>query len=63
MEKLRQHAAGIDIGAKRIFLAIEGMEVKSFETFTSEFEQAIIYLKSEKVLTVAMEATGSYWFI
>lgn len=63
MKKLRENAAGIDIGAKRIFIATEGKEVVSFETFTSDFERAIAYLSNEKVRTVAMEATGSYWFI
>ena len=63
MEKLRKNAAGIDIGAKEIFIATEGKPVISFETFTSEIERAIAYLTAEKVHTIAMEATGSYWFI
>jgi len=63
MEKLRENAAGIDIGAKNIFTAIEGKEVRSFETFTESFRQATSYLLESKVETVAMEATGVYWII
>lgn len=63
MEKLRRNAAGIDIGAKKIFLGIEGEAVKSFDTFTEDFYLARDYLLSKKILSVAMEATGVYWVI
>lgn len=63
MKKLRDHAAGIDIGAKEIFVAVENGEVKSFETFTSGFKEALDYLRGHQVETVAMEATGVYWVI
>lgn len=63
MKQIRNHAAGIDIGAKNIFTAIEGKEVRSFETFTESFQQATSYLLENRVETVAMEATGVYWII
>ena len=63
MEKIRENTAGIDIGAKKIFVAIEGKEVRSFETFTESFLMAKEYLLSNSVKTVAMEATGVYWII
>lgn len=63
MEKLRLNAAGIDIGAKNIFLSVEQEVVRSFETFTEDFRQATDYLLSKGVQTVAMEATGVYWVI
>jgi len=63
MKKIRQHSAGIDIGSKQIFIAIEGQDVKSFDTFTEDFEKASAYLLSQGVKTVAMEATGVYWII
>lgn len=63
MKKIRENAAGIDIGAKKIFVAIENQEVKSFETFTVGFRNAIEYLNSNKINSVAMEATGVYWVI
>ncbi len=63
MKKLRKNAAGIDIGAKNIFLAVENEGVRSFETFTEDFREATAYLLSKGVETVAMEATGVYWVI
>lgn len=63
MKKIRENAAGIDIGAKNIFIALEGEEVVSFETFTEDFRFAVDYLLHNQVKTVAMEATGVYWVI
>mgnify|MGYP001032511047 CR=1 FL=1 len=63
MRKLHYHAAGIDIGAEKIFIAIEGLKVCSFSTFTSDFRLAVEYLLSHQIKTVAMEATGVYWVI
>lgn len=63
MKKIYLHTAGIDIGSRSIYIGIEGKEVMSFGTFTSDFRDAIIYLKENGVTSVAMEATGSYWVI
>lgn len=63
MKKIRKNCAGIDIGAKEFFVGLEGKEVKRFFTFTEEIEHLIAYLKDNKIESVAMEATGVYWFI
>ena len=63
MQKIRENAAGIDIGAKNIFVSIENHDVRVFETFTSSFREAIDFLVSNEIQTVAMEATGVYWVI
>ncbi len=63
MKKIRENSAGIDIGAKKVFVAIENQEVRSFYTFTEDFEQLRDYLLKHQVETVAMEATGVYWNI
>jgi len=63
MEKIRPFSAGIDIGSKKIFIGIEGVPVKSFDTFTVDLELAASYLLSHKIRSVAMEATGVYWII
>ncbi|QBR10770.1 IS110 family transposase [Sphingobacterium sp. CZ-2] len=63
MKIIHDHAAGIDIGSRRIFISVQGQEVVSFATFTRNFREALDYLLSHGVDTVAMEATGSYWFI
>ncbi len=63
MEKIREKVAGIDIGSKRIFIAVEGEAVVSFFTFTEDLYKARDYLVDKKTETVAMEATGVYWVI
>ncbi len=63
MKKIRHHSSGIDIGARNIYIGIEGQEVAVFGTFTSDFRSAASYLQSHSVTTVAMEATGSYWIV
>jgi len=63
MKQIHQNAAGIDIGSRKVFVAIEGEDVQSFETFTSDFIKLSKYLKLKKIETVAMEATGVYWVI
>jgi len=63
MEKIRMNAAGIDIGARKVFVSIEGQEVRYFFTFTEDFENLRDYLCENKIETVAMEATGVYWNI
>lgn len=63
MERIREKTAGIDIGARKVFVSIEAQEVKSFFTFTEDFEKLRDYLFENNILTVAMEATGVYWSI
>jgi transposase len=63
MEKIRTNVAGIDIGAKKVFTAVEGQSVVSHSTFTEDFMLLRDYLLEHKVETVAMEATGVYWVI
>ena len=63
MRKIRKHAAGIDIGSKKVFVGIEKAEVKVFDTFTEDLENLGEYLKTHKITSVAMEATGVYWVI
>jgi transposase len=63
MKKIRENAAGIDIGAKKVFVSVEEQEVKNFFTFTEDLEQLRDYLLKHKIETVAMEATGVYWNI
>ena len=60
---MRKDAGGIDIGSSNIFIGLESKAVKSFETFTESFWSARDYLLENDVKTVAMEATGVYWFI
>jgi transposase len=63
MERIREKAAGIDIGARKVFVSIEAQEVRCFFTFTEDFEKLRDYLLENSIETVAMEATGVYWSI
>lgn len=62
MRVIHPHAAGIDIGADKFFVSIEGQQVASFETFTDALQQGLDHLLLHGVKTVAMEATGIYWW-
>ena len=57
------HAAGIDIGASKVFVGLENGEVHSYQTFTSDFKLLAYLLIKNQVRTVAMEATGVYWIV
>jgi transposase len=62
---MRPDAAGIDIGATEIFVAVPAdraaENVRSFPTFTQDLYAAADWLKQCGVKTVAMESTGVYW--
>jgi len=60
-ETVHERAAGIDIGAARIFVSPDGMEVRNFDTFTSGYYECAEYLQEKGIQEVAMEATGIYW--
>jgi transposase len=62
---LNPAAAGLDISAREIVAAIPpdrpGDTVCSFDTFTSGLHALRDWLLENKITTVAMESTGSYW--
>lgn len=60
-ETVNSQAAGIDIGAEKIFVSADGITVTSFETFTADYLRCVTYFKERKIERVAMEATGVYW--
>ena len=59
------HAAGLDIGARDIYVAVPpgtcARTVRSFPTFTEDLHALRDWLKDCGVTTVAMESTGVYW--
>ena len=63
MEKIRRNVGGIDIGAKKVFTAVENQPVVSHFTFTEDFLKLRDFLLEHKVESVAMEATGVCWVI
>jgi transposase len=62
---LEGNAAGIDICAREIFVAVppdrDEHPVRVFSTFTEDLEEMAQWLVSCGVTTVAMESTGVYW--
>lgn len=58
---IHPHAAGIDIGSEKVFVAVPDQAVRSFETFTASLIAMREYLVAQHITTVAMEATGVYW--
>ena len=59
------HAAGIDIGAREIYVAVpadrDAHPVRKCGTFTSDLQQMAEWLVSCGITTAAMESTGVYW--
>jgi transposase len=62
---LHADAAGVDIGAEEIFVAVPAdrvsESVQSFGTFTRDLHSLADWLQACHVRTVAMESTGVYW--
>jgi transposase len=61
----RKHAAGIDIGATSIYVAVpvdrDPRPVRSFQTFTEDLHRLAVWLQRCRIKTVAMESTGVFW--
>jgi transposase len=62
---LEPNAAGIDIGAREIFIAVppdrDEHPVRVFSTFTEDLQKMAQWLVSCGITTAAMECTGVYW--
>ena len=62
---LEPNAAGIDVGAREMFVAVppgrDQHPVQVFATFTEDLERLADWLLQCGVTTVAMESTGVYW--
>ena len=59
---INAHAAGIDVGSEAMHVSIAGGPAQIFGTMTADLYMLRNHLKEEGVTTVAMEATGVYWF-
>jgi transposase len=62
---LEPNAAGIDIGATEIYIAVpagrDAQPVRRFATFTEDLAAAADWLQRCGIETAAMESTGVYW--
>jgi transposase len=65
LEQINLNAAGIDIGAEEIYIAVpkgrDNESVRSFSTFTADLHRLADWLEACGIETVAMESTGVYW--
>jgi transposase len=67
LERINQHAAGIDVGASGHHVAVppgaspDGEDVKAFGAFTQDLMAIVAWLLECGVTTVAIESTGVYW--
>lgn len=65
MPMLEPNAAGIDVGAREMYVAIppdrDTERVRVFPTFTSDLEALADWLVEQGITTAAMESTGVYW--
>src|ERR1700692_4913964 len=62
---LEHDAAGIDIGAEEIYVAVppdrDEESVRMFSSFTCDLMALADWLQRCRIRTVAMESTGVYW--
>jgi transposase len=62
---IHPNAAGIDIGADEIVVAVppdrDPQPLRSFRTFTSDLVALVTWLVACRIDTVAIESTGVYW--
>lgn len=65
LQQINLNAAGIDVGAEEVFVAVppdrDEEQVRSFPTFTADLHRLADWLKTCRIETVAMESTGVYW--
>ncbi len=63
MEIINPNAAGIDIGSRSHFVAINQdlSDVREFGVYAEDMKELLKWLLENDVKTVAMESTGSYW--
>lgn len=76
LENLNPEAAGIDVGAEQMWVAVPVAsvpatpsqpaatlppDVRCFGTFTADLQAIVAWLRDCPVDTVALESTGVYW--
>lgn len=65
LQCIEPNAAGIDVGAREIYVAVpedrDPSAVRCFATFTEDLQALTAWLLACRIRTVAMESTGVYW--
>ncbi|WP_375604981.1 IS110 family transposase [Flavobacterium davisii] len=63
MQIVNPNAAGIDVGSRSHFVAIgqDENQIREFNVYQSGLCALVAYLQENKIRSVALESTGSYW--
>ena len=63
LEIIHPYAAGIDVGSRSHFVAIgqNAEDVKEFGVYNEDLHTLTVWLLQNKITSVAMESTGTYW--
>lgn len=63
MEVVNPNAAGIDVGSRSHWVAVgqNSSDIREYGVFNEDLYSIAEWLTEERVTTVAMESTGSYW--
>ena len=65
LNDIEPNAAGIDVGAREIFVAVrqdrDPSPVRSFERFSQDLHRLKEWLQPCRITTIAMESRGVYW--
>ena len=63
LEVVNPYAAGIDVGSRSHWVAIgqDAQDVREFGVYTEDYQNMAKWLRQNKVTTIAMESTGTYW--
>ncbi len=66
LRTVRHRVAGIDIGASEHWVCIDpdldDQPVRKFSAFSDDLQRLVQWLQERGIRSVAMEATGPYWF-
>jgi len=63
MKVVNPNAAGVDIGSRSHWAAVgqRSDEVQEFGVFNDDLKRMALWFKENKIKTVAIESTGTYW--
>lgn len=63
LEVVNPNAAGIDVGSRSHWVSVgqNSEDVKEYGVYSEDHQKLCEWLKQQKVSTIAMESTGTYW--
>lgn len=63
LDVVNPHCAGIDVGSRSHFVAVgqDLGDVREFGVYADDLTAICLWLKENKITSVAMESTGPYW--